>query len=138
MKLETTQIRDRALYESYLQGFRTQSFSQDREAVLYAVKSEAPSFFIPSKQLSLYFGQIERGCLRLRNRNTRRKVMELYRRFQDWKIQNPESVLSRERICEILIDQPAPEYYLDYKAAESIINTERRRALNELIRRHVK
>lgn len=119
---ELKEMRDKALYEVYVKCLSNGSFSSQSELAEYASKQPAPQFFIESHTLSLIFGMIEaRISLISLNSMSRKRAWTLYGMYQQWKKDNPGSTLSRERICEILVEEPAPEFYLNSETARKII-----------------
>lgn len=119
---ELKEMRDQALYEVYVKCLSTGSFSSQSELAEHASKQPAPQYFIDSHTLSLIFGMIEsRISLIGLNSMSRRRAWTLYENYQRWKRENPDSNLSRERICELLVEEPAPEFYLESETARKII-----------------
>lgn len=64
---------------------------------------------------------------------SRRRAWDLYANYQRWKEANPDSTLSRERICELLVDEPAPEFYMQSETARKIIQKMCKKKRNLLI-----
>lgn len=119
---ELKEMRDEALYEVYVKCLSTGSFSSQSELAEHASKQPAPQFFIESHTISLIFGMIEsRLSLIGLNSMSRKRAWDLYDNYQQWKKDNPDSKLSRERICEILVDEKAPEFYMESETARKII-----------------
>ena len=65
----------------------------------------------------------------------RDRMRELYDRFIAFCTANPSCQLPRERICEALVDEPAPRFYIDLQMAMKVIQRERLRHRQELINR---
>ena len=126
---ELKEMRDRALYQVYLQGLEEGRFNSMREAGEYVRKQPAPQFFLSSRVASLYIGMIMQGISLLHlNSLSRRRIWTLYDRYVEWKRENASSTLSRERICEILVEEPAPEFYVTMEQARKSIWKEWKKA----------
>lgn len=120
--VELKQMRDEALYNVYLESLSHGSFTSLNELAEYSRKQPAPQFFIDSRTISLTIGMIEQRISLINlNEMSRRKAWQLYDNYVQWKKENPDSTLSRERICEILVDEPAPEFYVHADTARKII-----------------
>ena len=110
---ELKAIRDRALYQVYLQGLEEGRFSSMREAGEWVRLQPAPQFFISARTASLYVGRILAGISLMNvNSELRRKIWCLHDRYVEYLAANPGNDLSRERIFELLVDEPAPEFFL--------------------------
>ena len=48
-------------------------------------------------------------------------VWQLWHNYKAYLIAHPDNSLSRERILEILVDEPAPEFYITAAGARRII-----------------
>ena len=124
--------RDEALYYAYRRVIAENNYMTQREAIEAAINSEAPQFFIPSKALSLHIGRIRRNCPQPRqNMATKRKLGELYDRYVRFMEENPDTKMRHYEICEMLVEQPAPEFYISAEMAKRIIRREGKR-LNRL------
>ena len=124
--MEIREMRDRALYEAYVRGIREHDFSGEDEAADYARMQPAPSFFISAWNLNKYFVRIEHHQpMDKIFSSTRRKIRELYRRYQTYMLEHPDTKLARLHICMILVDEPAPEFYVGHDLALKIISRER-------------
>lgn len=115
-------LRDEAIYAVYLQGLSSGAFTSTGEALRYIMRQEAPQFFIEGRAISSYIGMVKnRFSLVNLNSASRRRVWCLYDRYQEWRKEHPDSKLSRERVCEILVEEPAPEFFLKDNAIRHII-----------------
>lgn len=133
---ELKRMRDEALYQVYLQGLEEGAFVSMQEAAEYVSSHEAPQFFIEAKQVSLYIGMIENHIsLIFLNSASWRRVRTLYAMYLKWREEHPESQLTRERVCEILVGECAPEFYLMPESARIIIQRMRRERRDKAIRR---
>lgn len=119
---ELKRMRDEALYEVYLQGLESCDFASWQDAGEYVSAHAAPQYFIEAKRVSVYIGMIEAHVsLIALNSASRRRVWRLYSEYVRWRELNPESKLTRERVCELLVDEPAPEFYLKPEYVRRII-----------------
>lgn len=133
---ELKRMRDEALYEVYLQGLEAGAFESLQEAADYVSTHPAPQYFIAAKKVSDYFGMIESHVsLIALNSASRRRVWRLYAEYRRWLQENPGSKLSRERVCELLVDEPAPEFYLKPDSVRLIILRMRREKRESKIRK---
>lgn len=133
---ELREMRDRALYAAYLKGIREGTVSTLNEAADYARNQPAPRFFISPWNLAKYFVQVEKHRPMNRvNSSTRHKIRELYSRYQAYLRDHPDNTYSRTRICEILVDEPAPRFYMGQELAKKIIVKERKAAMERLARK---
>lgn len=129
---ELKEARDRDLFLCYQRALRENSFKSQREALEYVCGCPAPRFYISSKECSLLLGKLFAG------RRLERMHPLCYKRLRDlaekYKMyvrgENGMKGLSRERVCEIIVDMPAPEFYVSVRYAMRIINKETRRHNN--------
>ena len=136
---ELKRMRDRALYETYLRGLEDGAFTSLGEAIDYVLAQKAPQYFIEAKQVSCYFGMIESYVsLIALNSASRRRVWKLYDEYLKWRAANPDSTLTRERVCELLVEEPAPEFYLGPTSVRHIIQRMRKERVAERARRLVR
>ena len=126
---ELKKLRNKALYLAYKDGLEKGCFATMREAAKYVCKHPAPRFFIEAEKASVLVGKILSN-VSLINLNTcsRRLVWQLYHNYQDYIAKHPGCKLSRERIMEILVDEPAPEFYLEPQRTRKILYTEFKKA----------
>ena len=131
--MELRKARDKALFDAYNKALSTISFSSQAEAVDYVRTHEAPRFYISPEFCSIVIGRMIRGeepgikgTLRIK------KFRELYARFlvESSKPEN-EDMAARE-ICNIIVEQKAPEFYLNYRASAGIINAQKEKRIKEL------
>ena len=124
--VELKAIRDRDLFLCYQKALKERDFQNQWEAVEYVRKCPAPRFYISSKVCSLLLGKIF-AAKRLDRMHplAYKRIKHLEKMYKDYVI-GPAGMkgLSRERICEILVDMPAPEFYITNSYATRIINKE--------------
>lgn len=58
------------------------------------------------------------------NSSQRRMARRLWSNYQQYLVSHPDNKLSRERVMEILVDEPAPEFYITADAARKILRGE--------------
>lgn len=125
---EIKQLRDQDLYETYKRVLREGQFSSMREAADYARLQPASQFYISAREAASHIGKIL-SCKSLIDLNlqSRRKVWQLYEMYEQYLREHPDNTLSRERILELLVACPAPEFYLSVDRAKHIIVYEQRK-----------
>ncbi len=129
------QDRDRELYEIYTCGLENHKFSSLREAADWARNQPASRFFISSKSLVKYFSDIENHIpMPVMYPENRRKVIYLYRRYREWISERSElDSLPRYAVCEILVDSPAPCFFIGIDSAVKVILRQRNLSRRRLI-----
>ena len=126
---ELKQARDRALYAAFKRLLAERGFPTMREAASAVCKQPAPRFFIEPEKASLLVGYILNDCAPSNwNRSTRRLAQQLYARYLAYVEAHPGSKMSRERIMEMIVEQPAPEFYIEGQRARKILYAERSKA----------
>ena len=119
---ELTQRQARALYAVYVKGLEEGRFASLRDAANWVRKQPAPCFFISSKRASILVGMIQSNVsLLYQGYNTRRLAWRLFHDYKQYRKEHPDTTLPREHILEILVDQPAPEFYLSAVAVRHIL-----------------
>ena len=118
-------LRNQALYETYKKGLEEGRFSSMRDAGRYVCRQPAPRFYISSEVASGIIGKIlmHRSLINL-NSCYRRRAWRLYDDYCQYLEDHPGCKLSRERILEILVDQPAPEFYIEPQHTRKILQKE--------------
>lgn len=121
-----------ALYAVYRRGLDENRFDSMFGAGKWCARQPAPSFFISAKRASLLVGRILSNVSLIDlNASQRRMVWRLHDDYKKYLAEHPGTTLSRERIMEILVDRPAPEFYLSTDGARKMLAMEikRRRRL---------
>ncbi len=122
---ELRKRRDADLYREYVKGLETGCFANMSEAAEYVIRQPAPQFYISSREVNLYIGRIQAGIsLITLNSTSRRRVWQLYDNYLLYLQQHPDCNLSRERVLELLVEEPAPEYYVTWRSAREILRKE--------------
>lgn len=124
--VELRRERDADLYNTYLRGLRTQSFSNIDEAFEWCRQQPARKYYISAKSLVNYLTMIFNGkSLGKLHATTREKVFALYEKYME---HSAYSIgLPRIQICEEIVSEPAPKFYLTTRAVKECIRNERRR-----------
>lgn len=123
---ELKEARDIALYKVYKEGLVTHTFGTMHEAIDWCRLQPAPCFFLSAKRLSNYITLLQCGHnLNSLHPSTRKKVKHLYARYIEFKTKHPlGKEMSRNQICELLVEEPAPEFYIGWRHALRIIRKE--------------
>ena len=125
---ELNRKKAEALYSVYLKGLEEGRFDSLFGAGRYCAMQPAPCFFISARQASLLVGRIFSNVSLIDlNASQRRMVRQLHHNYLEYLQAHPDNTLSRERVMEILVDQPAPEFYISGDGA--------RRKLREQIKK---
>lgn len=122
-----------ALYSVYKQGLQEGRFASLYDAGRCCSRSPAPCFFISAKRASILLGRIYAHISLIDlNPSQRRMVWQLWHNYNAYLADNPECNLSRERILEILVDEPAPEFYITTDGARRLLYTEIKRTRKKI------
>lgn len=136
---ELRKEKDREIYSLYLKGLREQHFSNMHEAADWVRSQPASKFYISSKALVNYIGAMKHGSIPPKMfSSNEKKIKILYQMYLDFVASNPDCKLSRERICEILVDEPAPMFFICHDSCMKAILRERTRHMSELANRYIK
>lgn len=131
--VELKAARDRDIFHAYRQAVLQMDFTNQEEAIDYVRMHTAPRFYISPKVCSILLGKLFAGKpLDKLNFLALKRLYELKKRYMECKRECGN--LSRERICEIIVDMPAPEFYVGRTHASRIISKEMRRHNEELIK----
>ncbi|MBP5388810.1 MAG: hypothetical protein J6Y27_00475 [Bacteroidales bacterium] len=126
--MKDTELKRRkaeALYAVYKQGLEEGRFDSLLGAGRWCASHPAPCFFISAKQASILLGRIQsRVSLINLGSAQRRMVWQLYGDYQRYLEEHPGTRLSRERILEILVDRPAPEFFISPEGARKVLRQE--------------
>lgn len=134
---ELKEARDRDLFMCYQKALRENNFQDQWEAIEYVRRCPAPRFYISSKSCSLLLGKIFAGK-RLERMHPLaykriRRLADMYKTYVSG--ENGMKGLSRERVCEVIVDMPAPEFYVSHLYATRIITKEMRKHNQQMERR---
>lgn len=119
---ELIRAKERAIYAVYKRGLEEGRFKSFREAGEWVRRQPAPRFFIDSRTASLLLGKIHSQQFLMRlHPSSRRMILQLNERYRAYLKAHPRSNMSRERVMELLVDEPAPEFYITGDGARKII-----------------
>lgn len=122
-----------ALYRVYRRGLSEGRFNSMYEAGAWCAKQPAPCYFISAKAASLLIGRLMSNVSLVDMHSTKRRLTwKLYEDYQQFLAEHPDTKLSRERIMELLVDRPAPEFYITGDYARKILRKEIRKARKRL------
>lgn len=117
--------RDQALFRAYQEALREKDFSDQREAVEYVRKNEAPRWFVSKEFCAAVISSWLRGKEFCKMRpNKRRKFQALYEIYKKMRNEWPYNTLSHVDLCAVIVELPAPEWYLDHQMASRIITAQ--------------
>ena len=126
---ELKRARDAALYAVYKRCLSEGRFARMRDVASAVCKSPAPRFYIEGEKASLLVGRIlANESLISLNACSRRLARELYRRYKQYLEEHPGCKLSRERILEEIVEQPAPEFFIEPQRTRKILYIELKKA----------
>lgn len=122
-----------ALYSVYKKGLQEGRFTSLSDAARAVARANAPRFFISAKRASLLIGRINAHISLMNMRPAvRRLAWQLWFNHRAYLSEHPDNNLSRERIMEILVDEPAPEFYLDHEGARKMLHQEIKRVRRKI------
>ena len=129
------QLRDEALFEAYTQAIRDMDFASQSEAIDYVRRNKAPRFYIDGHFCAIIIGRMQKGMpTQLKGEQRKRKFDELYRLFREEKAKPENEGVSDGEICMRIVEMPAPEFYLNYRAASGIVARQREMRQKEMLR----
>jgi hypothetical protein len=115
--------RDIELFRAYQNAPKEHDFVDQRQAVEYVRKHEAPRWFVSKEFCAAVISCWLRGKEFCKMRpNKRRKFQALFDIYNNLKSQFPYSALNHLELCGAIVDMPAPEWYLDHQMASRIIS----------------
>ena len=129
--------RDKAIFDAYRKALVEQGFQTQSEAVEYVRTHPAPRFFVSAKFCQIVIGRLIAGKHPgVSGKQRIRKFRELYRRYLIEKDKPENADLSVYEISWRIVDQQAPEFYLNFRAASEIINRQREKQQEFLAQRY--
>ena len=121
---ELKRARDRALYDAYKSALKEREFRNQDEAIAYVCQHASPRFWISPENLAAEISRILQGRPTVaRGPHSRRRIAVLYERYQARRMGCP--AMPRIAICEILVEEQAPEFYISRDFARQVINRHR-------------
>lgn len=125
--------RDKAIFDAYNRALVEQSFQTQSEAVEFVRTHPAPRFYISVDFCVTVISRLASGKdPGVSGKQRIRKFRELYRRYliETDKPENKNKPLWE--ICSKIVDQEAPEFYLNFRATSEIINRQREKRQEKL------
>ena len=117
--------RDMELFHAYQKALQEKEFSDQREAVEYVRTHEAPRWFVSKEFCAAVISSWLRGKEFCKMRpNKRRKFKALFEIYQRLKQELPYSALNHLELCGMIVEMPAPEWYIDHQLASRIITAQ--------------
>ena len=121
-------LRNEDLYKSYVKALGERQFSSMVEAVGYARKMPAKRFYIEGCTAAPIIQMIrDRISLVNLHPNSRKRIWRLYDDYCQYTSRNG-SGKSLSSVMDILVNRPAPEFYLSDERARHIILDQRKAA----------
>jgi len=134
---ELKRQRDSDLYDVYKKGMATIGFANMSQAADYVIRQSAPHFYVSPREVSLAIGKLQRGVsLIALSSSSRRRIWQLKDNYEKYLAEHPDNKLSRERVLELLVEEPAPEFYLSWRSAREILRREMIKRRNKWFERH--
>jgi hypothetical protein len=125
--------RDRELFRSYQKALQENDFVDQRQAVDFVRKHEAPRWFVSKEFCAAVISSWLRGKEFCRMReNKRRKFEAIYSIYLSLRNEFPYSAMNLLELCATIVEMPAPEWFIDHQLASRII-TEQINIRNEQI-----
>ena len=107
-------------YESYKELKKSKPFATQNEVIEYAVKSEAPRFYVTFENARRFVSLLLRKKkLHIVNENKLEMYKEIYRRYV--KQMKDSNKRYKYLILEKIIEEPAPSFYLEEETFRGII-----------------
>lgn len=114
--------RDFELFRAYQNALKEHDFVDQRQAVDFVRKHEAPRWFVSKEHCAAVISCWLRGkdFFKMRS-NKERKFRALYELYLKLKNIFPYNTFNHLELCEAIVEMPAPEWYLDHQMASRII-----------------
>ncbi len=129
--------RDRDLFEKYACALSSKTFKTQKEAVDYVRLHPAPRFYISAQAASAYINALLSGnSVDGLSSSSLRRLKELYRRFNEMRKEDNAKRMSVFSLCQIIVEQDAPEFYIGYDHASKIICRESSKHNDRMARRN--
>lgn len=127
--------RDADFFAAYVKAIQEHDFVSQSEAINYVRCNQAPKFYIDWNFCSAVIGRMLKGMpTGLKGEQRHRKFEQLYKMFLEERSKPGNENLSQKEICYRIVDMPAPEFYINYRAASGIISEQRRLKQEEMMR----
>lgn len=128
--------RDRALFDAYSKAIGEIQFASQCEAVDYVRTHEAPRFYIDGEFCRIVINRIRNGRpMNVYCYHQIERFKELARRFEIERADPRNKNLSTLAICNIIVEQKAPEFYLSNRRAREILASQKEIRCKEMLKR---
>lgn len=125
--VEFIKERNKELYDAYKNCMRRKEVKSHKDAIRMAVKSKTSRFWISSFWTYKEILRLKRGKGIMHARDGRKRMIEKIYEIYTALEQKPEfRKCSPYFIVSFALQQPAPEFYISYSRALSIINKMRK------------
>ena len=127
------------MFEAYTNALREHDFASQSEAINYVCSHGAPRFYIDAEFCAIVIGRMRRGSpTGLKGKHRLRKFNELYRLYKLERAKPGNEKSTVKEICARIVEMPAPEFYLNYRAASGIIAEQRAKKMQAIERKWVR
>lgn len=117
--------RRQDLYALYKKGLEEGRFTSMRDAGRYLCRQPAPCFYInPEKASNLVSRMIAGKSIEEFHKTQQRRIRRLYEDYKKYLSDNPGTKMTRVNIMNILIDRPAPEFYMTPGSIRKVLREE--------------
>ena len=129
--------RDAELFRAYQNALKEKEFSDQRQAVDYVRKHEAPRWFVSKEFCAAVISSWLRGkeFCKMRS-NKRRKFEALYDIYLRLRSEPAYGAFNHLELCGIIVEMPAPEWYIDHQLASRIITEQINLKNDQVARKH--
>ena len=122
MEMEIKQELADALYKAYKEGLQQGRFTSLRDASRIICKQPAPRYFITPDWARIRLCLLRGGWSMINlSPSVRRMMLQLSKEYDKFVAEHPGQQYSVSRIAEIIVMQPAPEYYITPEAVRRIL-----------------
>lgn len=131
------QQRDFALFHSYQEALKEKSFKTQRDAIAYLLSSEAPQWFVSQEFCAAVISCRLRGKDHYKMSKTRRRKFDaLFDLYKQLRTDPRYDGLNHLELCGVIVQMPAPEWFLHYDAAALILLRQRKLINEKMVRRY--
>lgn len=114
--------RDAELFRAYQIALKENDFPDQRQAVEYVRKHEAPGWFVSKEFCAAVLSCLLRGKEHCKMRaNKKRKFKALYDLYISLRDKFPYCAMNHLDLCAAIVEMPAPEWFIDHQLASRII-----------------
>ena len=126
--------RDRAVFDAYNEAIKHQTFKTQEDAFEYVRTHAAPRFFIEPEFCTTVICRMLRGePMGIKGEHQMRKFNVLFHRYKEFLSANP--TYSSIVICSIIVNEPAPEFFISNRSVRLIIARQREIVCREIQRK---